>query len=46
MSLTQIQVPAVPVQPQLSQGDPTIQLILAIALLVKAIALLIHTLKR
>ncbi|MBD1822442.1 hypothetical protein H6F51_08030 [Cyanobacteria bacterium FACHB-DQ100] len=46
MSSTQIQVPAIPPQPQLPQGDPTTQLIIAIALLIKAIALLIHTLKR
>lgn len=46
MSATQIQVPSIPASPQLPQGDSTTQMILAIALLIKAIALLIHTLKR
>lgn len=46
MSSTQIQVPATPPQLPPPQGDSTTQLILAIALLIKAIALLIHTLKR
>lgn len=46
MPATEIQVPTVPASPQLPQGDSTTQMILAIAFLIKAISLLIHTLKR
>lgn len=46
MLSTQIEVPTTVPAPQLPQADPTTQMILAIAILIKAIALLIHTLKR
>lgn len=46
MLLTQIEIPTTVPTPQAPQADPMTQHILAIAFLIKAIALLIHTIKR